>query len=324
MNRCGPPTLLDLLHEPGWIEDPAGGPSAFIVDERASGDAVSVAMADTPVTVPTQIDEPEPLTLSYLGHSTVVIEIDGTRVLTDPILRRRVGPLVRAAAPINAEAWSDIDIVLLSHSHWDHLDLGSLRLLGTDVPLVVPLGVGPRLRARGFREVHEVTPGDVVELAGLVIETTPALHRGFGPPIGPTNLAVGYLISGSRAVYFAGDTALFAGMADLDRDLDLALIPVWGWGPRARATDHLDPMGAARAVEIIRPRIAVPIHWGTLHPVGMHWLRPETRTEPPEAFARHAARIVPTTDVELVPIGSGITIGSGHRPTATGRRRERG
>lgn len=250
------------------------------------------------------------LLMSYLGHSTVVLDLDGVRVLTDPILRRRVGPLVRAAAPIAADAWSDVDVVLLSHSHWDHLDLGSLRLLRPDIPIVVPRGMGPRLRARGFREVIEVVPGDVVRVAGLTIETTPAVHRGFGPPIGPTTLAVGYLLRGSRSVYFAGDTALFEGMREFDRGLDLALIPVWGWGPRARPTEHLDPKGAARAIELIRPRLAVPIHWGTLHPIGMHWLRPDTRVEPPQTFARLVARLVPDTQVRVVPIGGRLRIGA--------------
>ncbi len=265
-------------------------------------------MLDTPVIVSAGRGRVGSLVMSYLGHSTVVLEMDGVRVLTDPILRRRVGPLVRSAPPIHVDAWSEIDVVVLSHSHWDHLDLGSLRLLGTHVPLVVPMGMGRRLRARGFRQVHEVTPGDVVELAGLAIETTPALHRGFGPPIGSTDLAVGFLIAGSRTVYFAGDTALFAGMSELDVGLDLALIPVWGWGPRARPSDHLDPMGAARAVELIRPQVAVPIHWGTLHPIGMRWLRPGTRIEPPEAFARHASRLAPDTEVHVVPIGGTLTI----------------
>lgn len=248
--------------------------------------------------------------MSYLGHSTVVVEMDGARLITDPILRPRVGPLVRATTPIDPGAWADIDVVVLSHSHWDHLDLASLRLLGPDVPLVVPRGMGARLLARGFRGVLEVAPGDTVQVAGLDIETVPALHRGFGPPIGPTELAVGYCIGGSRSVYFAGDTALFEGMRELDRGLDLALIPVWGWGPRARPTEHLDPEGAVRALELIRPRLAVPIHWGTLHPIGLRRLRPDTRVEPPQAFARFAERLAPDIQVRVVPIGDSLTIGA--------------
>ena len=77
---------------------------------------------------------PLSLSMAYLGHSTVLIDIGGVRVLTDPILRRRVGPLVRPGAPVDPVSWSRVDVVLISHSHWDHLDYGSLRLLGTDVP----------------------------------------------------------------------------------------------------------------------------------------------------------------------------------------------
>jgi L-ascorbate metabolism protein UlaG (beta-lactamase superfamily) len=254
------------------------------------------------------VSDGDALVMSYLGHSTVLVELDGVRILTDPILRTRVGPLVRAAPPIGPDAWSDVGVVLLSHSHWDHLDLGSLRLLGPDVRLIVPRGMGRRLRARGFRHVVEVVPGDMTHLDGLTIETVPALHRGFGPPIGPTELAVGYVIGGTRSVYFAGDTALFEGLRGLDRGLDLALIPVWGWGPRARSSDHLDPLGAAQAVQLIRPRLAVPIHWGTLHPVGMRRIRPDTRVDPPHAFARHVARLAPDTNVRVVPIGDSLSI----------------
>jgi len=246
--------------------------------------------------------------MSYLGHSTVLIDVGGVRVLTDPILRRRVGPLVRAGAPVDPDAWRRVDAVLISHSHWDHLDYGSLRLLGQAVPLVVPLGMGARLRASGFREVVEVVPGDDIRVVGLTIEATRALHRGFGPPIGPTELCVGYIVHGPRMVYFAGDTALFAGMAEFDRGIELALIPVWGWGPRARATEHLDPLGAAQAVRLIRPRIAVPIHWGTLHPIGLSRVRPRTRVDPPHEFARLAAAAAPGTIVRVVPIGGTLSL----------------
>lgn len=251
---------------------------------------------------------PLSLSMSYLGHSTVLIDIGGVRVLTDPILRRRVGPLVRAGAPVDPDAWRRVDVVLISHSHWDHLDYGSLRLLGQGVPLVVPLGMGARLRARGFRQVVEVVPGDDIRVVGLAIEATRALHRGFGPPIGPTELCVGYIVQGARMVYFAGDTALFEGMAAFDRGVELALIPVWGWGPRARSSEHLDPLGAAQAVRLIRPRIAVPIHWGTLHPIGLARVRPETRVDPPHEFARLAAAAAPETIVRVVPIGGTLSL----------------
>ena len=247
--------------------------------------------------------------LTYLGHSTVLLEMAGLRLLTDPILRMRVGPLVRAEPPVATEHWQRIDAVLISHSHWDHLDYGSLRLMGPDVPMFVPTGMGSRLRGRGFRRVEELSPGVVTALGPLRIEATDAAHRGFAPPIGPTDLAIGFLLQGAGSVYFPGDTALFDGMTDLARDLDLALMPVWGWGPRAQSHEHLDPLGAARALQLLRPRIAVPIHWGTLHPVGMKWVRPSTRVDPPHTFARLAGELAPETTVHVLPVGGRLDVG---------------
>jgi L-ascorbate metabolism protein UlaG (beta-lactamase superfamily) len=246
--------------------------------------------------------------VTYLGHSTVLLEVAGLRVLTDPILRHRVGPLVRAEAPVDAASWRAIDAVLISHSHWDHLDIGSLRLVGLGVPLVVPRGMGGRLRARGFRHVLELVPGEGTRIGDVRLEATEANHRGFPRPIGPTDLAIGFLLEAGHRIYFPGDTALFEGMTALARDLDLALMPVWGWGPRARSGEHLDPMGAARALQLLRPRLAVPIHWGTLHPLGFRWLRPSTRVDPPHAFARLAAELAPETRVRILPVGGRIVL----------------
>jgi L-ascorbate metabolism protein UlaG (beta-lactamase superfamily) len=252
--------------------------------------------------------DPPHVGLTYLGHSTVLLEMAGLRVLTDPILRMRVGPLVRTEAPVAPEHWQAIDAVLLSHSHWDHLDYGSLRMVGTGTPIVVPTGMGSRLRSRGFRNVEELSPGESTRLGPLRVEATEAAHRGFAPPIGPTSLAIGFLLERHGMVYFPGDTALFDGMAGLARGLDLALMPVWGWGPRAQSHEHLDPLGAARALQLLRPAAAVPIHWGTLHPIGLRWLKPSTRVDPPHTFARLAAELAPETTVHVLPVGGRIAI----------------
>lgn len=246
--------------------------------------------------------------VTFLGHATVLIEMDGVQVLTDPILRSRVGPLVRLAGAADRQHWSDADVVLISHSHWDHLDYGSLKLLGLDRPIVVPRGQGEEMRRHGFRAVTEVKPGDDHEVGGLRIEVVHAEHRGFGPPVGGTELALGYVVHGSQSHYFAGDTAYFAGMAELDVGLDLALLPVWGWGPTAKPSEHLDPMGAARATAVIKPRFAVPIHWGTLHPMGLSWMRPATRIDPPHQYAQLVRRMAPDTTVRVLPNGASMLV----------------
>jgi L-ascorbate metabolism protein UlaG (beta-lactamase superfamily) len=245
--------------------------------------------------------------VTFLGHATLIIEMDGVRVMTDPILRSRVGPLVRAQTPVSEAQRTGIDLVLISHSHWDHLDYGSLRLLGAP-HIIAPRGMAAGLRRRGLSDVSEVEPGDELAWHGLTIETVHAEHRGFGPPVGSTELAVGFVVTGSHRHYFAGDTAFFPAMADLGADIDVALVPVWGWGPTARAGEHLDPSGAARAVAAIRPRYAVPIHWGTLHPAGFSWMRPSTRIDPPHLFAQLVRRQAPQTIVRVLPVGSSLLL----------------
>jgi L-ascorbate metabolism protein UlaG (beta-lactamase superfamily) len=245
--------------------------------------------------------------VTFLGHATLVVEMDGVRVITDPILRNRVGPLVRADSRAPGSLGSGIDLVLISHSHWDHLDVGSLRLID-GAHLVVPRGMAAYLRRRGIRDVSEVEPGDVIDWRGLKVTTVMARHHGFGPPVGGTDLAVGYVLAGRQRVYFAGDTAWFAEMAAMVRPVDVALLPVWGWGPTARGGEHLDPQGAARAVAAIAPRYAIPIHWGTLHPAGLRWMRPSTRIDPPHLFAQLVRRLAPATTVRVLPVGTSLVV----------------
>src|SRR5206468_2087643 len=136
----------------------------------------------------------------------------------------------------------------------------SLRLLGKDVALVVPSGAGRLLDDLGFRSVTELTAGERLVKNGVTLTATRAAHGGFRPPFGPRADAIGYLVDAVGArTYFAGDTDLFAGMADF-APLDVALLPVWGWGPNLRG-GHLDPARAARAVTLLRPGYVIPIHW---------------------------------------------------------------
>jgi L-ascorbate metabolism protein UlaG (beta-lactamase superfamily) len=254
------------------------------------------------------VSEPSPTRVTFLGHATVLIEIDGVRVLTDPLLRERVGPLTRLSGAPPVEAWADIDAVLISHSHWDHLDYGSLKMMGLDSHIVARRGMANDFRRRGFTRVTEVVPGEGLDVGAVRIEAVHAAHKGFGPPVSGTDKCLGFIVHGTRQVYFAGDTAYFEGMADLDIGLDLALLPVWGWGPTAKPSEHLDPMGAARAAAVIRPRVAVPIHWGTLHPVGLRWMRPSTRIDPPHQFALLVRRLAPGTTVRVLPTGASLVV----------------
>lgn len=247
-----------------------------------------------------------PLALDFIGHSSVVIELDGVRLLTDPVTRARVGPLRRVVPVPDRERIRDIDAVFISHLHWDHLDVPSLRHLGADVPIYVPEGSGAWVRGAGFGDVREIAVGGEARLGSVVVRAVPAVHSGYRPPLGPTAPPLGFVIRGSRTVYFAGDTDLFDGMGAFGEPIDLALIPVWGWGPTLGRGLHLDPHRAAQALRLIRPRAAVPIHWGTYWPHALGRVFPERLIEPPAAFVEYAAELAP--DVQTVPTAVGDVI----------------
>ena len=157
------------------------------------------------------------LVVTYLGHATTLIDMDGTRLLTDPVLRTRVGLLMRHGPLPGADATKDLDAVLLSHFHLDHTDMVSLKMLSPETTVIAPVGARALLRGQHFCEVREMTPGDSVRLGSLQITATPAKHEGRRFPWNKPSEALGYLIQGSQKVYFAGDTGLFPGLAELRR-----------------------------------------------------------------------------------------------------------
>jgi L-ascorbate metabolism protein UlaG (beta-lactamase superfamily) len=244
--------------------------------------------------------------LTFAGHATVLLELGGRRFLTDPVLRTRLVHLRRVVAPPAGDLIADLDAVLLSHLHHDHLDLPSLKRVDRSVPVVTARGAGRLARRAGFTDVIELRAGDTVEIAGIPITATFADHDGRRLPRGPRIPALGYVIGASPRIYFAGDTDLFAGMANLG-DLDVALLPVWGWGPSLGA-GHLPPERAAKALTLLEPRMAVPIHWGTLRPVGLAGRMRDLLVDPPHAFAREAARLAPGVRVEVLEPGAAIEL----------------
>jgi L-ascorbate metabolism protein UlaG (beta-lactamase superfamily) len=234
--------------------------------------------------------------IAWLGHSSTAIRLDGLLVVTDPVLRRRVLHLRRETA-VDPTALAHADAILISHTHYDHLDLPSLDQLDRSARMIVPAGAGALMRRRGFRDVSEVVRGDEVDLGALRIRATHADHGSpYRPGTGRTQ-PVGFVIAGSRTVYFAGDTDVFDGMRDLG-PIDVALLPVAGWGPRV-PEGHLDPLRAAEALDLIRPRVAIPIHWGTYSP----WRSPEPNDSAAAKFAELAATTVPSVDVVVLAVG---------------------
>jgi L-ascorbate metabolism protein UlaG (beta-lactamase superfamily) len=243
--------------------------------------------------------------ITFVGHSTVLIELGGARLLTDPVLRDRILHIRREADPPAPESWRDIDAVLLSHTHADHFDPASVRR--AEPPrLLAPAGARRILARRGFREATEMSPGDATEISGVHVQAVPALHDGRRIPLGRRFAGIGYIASdGPRRVYFAGDTAPFPGLADAVGAVDVALLPISGWGPKLHVRHHLGPDTAAQLAAAIRPRIVIPIHWGTLLRVGLGSRRDDILQRPLREFETHLARLAPGVELRaLRPGGS--------------------
>jgi L-ascorbate metabolism protein UlaG (beta-lactamase superfamily) len=239
--------------------------------------------------------------LTWLGHSTVVVDLEGTRVVTDPVLRGRVWHL-RRDAEVTAESLGELDAILVSHAHFDHLDLGSLRRLDKALPVVVPRGAGGLVRRRGFGEVVELDVGEEFEIGAIRIRATHAEHASGRGPFSAKTPSLGYVLDGQASVYFAGDTDLFPEMREL-APLDVALLPVAGWGPTL-GPGHLDPARAAEALRLLRPKVAVPIHWGTLRTL----FAEPAGDRPAREFARLAGALAPEVDVRVLSIGETLAL----------------
>ena len=244
--------------------------------------------------------------VTWLGHATVLVEIGGARLLTDPVLRNRIAHLRRHAPTVAAPR--DVDAVLVSHAHRDHLDLPTLRTLSPPPPLIVaPAGVGRTLRRLTGSSVREVRPGDDLDISGARVEAVPAIHDGRRSPVAQVSESLGYVLSGDGArVYFAGDTAVNDAMRDLG-PIDVALMPIWGWGP-SLGPGHMDPGEAVDALTLIRPQIAVPIHYGTLLPIGLRRRYGHVLRDPLERFQELAAERAPDTQVVVLGPGEDLAL----------------
>jgi L-ascorbate metabolism protein UlaG (beta-lactamase superfamily) len=238
----------------------------------------------------------------------VLLEVGGVRLLTDPALRPWFAHLKRHGAAPAPEITERVNAVLVSHLHLDHLDPASLSRLPRGVRLIVPRGAGDFLRGRGFPHVEELAPGQSQDVGGVEVLATPAVHDGRRWPFrGPRASPIGFVVRGAHSIYFAGDTDLFEGMAALEPGLDLALLPVWGWGPTL-GPGHLDPERAARAAQLLRPRMAVPIHWGTFYPRGRRM--GDRLTAPPREFSDRVAELAPEITVRVLEPGESLALTS--------------
>jgi N-acyl-phosphatidylethanolamine-hydrolysing phospholipase D len=237
-------------------------------------------------------------TVTWIGHSTLLVQMDGVTFLTDPIWSERASPFAfagpkRMVPPgVAFEALPPVDFAVVSHSHYDHADLPTLvRLARTGTRIFVPLRLGDVLRDAGITTVEELDWWDARTVGGVTITCTPAQHWS-ARSLGDRNRTLwsGWVVAGrTRRLYFAGDTAYFDGLKEIGARLgpfDLAAIPIGAYLPPViMKPSHTSPEEALAALGDVRGRVFVPIHWGTFD------LADEPLDDPPRRLQAEAHRL---------------------------------
>jgi L-ascorbate metabolism protein UlaG (beta-lactamase superfamily) len=234
-------------------------------------------VSDVEPSKPPSSVEGDELRVTLINHSTLLLQQRGANILTDPIWSERaspfasIGPRRRRAPGVRFEDLPRIDVVLLSHNHYDHLDIATVRRLAErgQSQFVVPAGVGRWMRSRSIGPIHELDWGESAQIAGTTFHSVPALHfsaRGMFDR--NETLWCGYVIeSANRTVYFAADTGFgehFALIRERFGTPDLALLPIGAYEPRwFMSPIHMGPDEAVRAHQILGAKTSIAIHHGT-------------------------------------------------------------
>lgn len=213
---------------------------------------------------------------TWLGHATVLLEVGGHWVLTDPVWSDRVSPATRIGprrhhpVPLPLRDLPRLSAVLISHDHYDHLDTRTIEWLTSnqDVPFVVPLGVGTHLRRWGVsdRRIVELDWGQAHQVDDLVLTCAEAQHFSGRLFTNNTTLWSSWVVSaaGTRA-FFGGDTGYHPAFTEIGQEhgpFDLTVLPIGAYDPRWRDV-HMDPAEALRAHAELRGDVLLPIHWAT-------------------------------------------------------------
>lgn len=252
------------------------------------------------------------LRATWLGHSTVLLEVDGLRVLTDPVWSERISPFGVAAprrfqpVPIPVTDVPELDAIVISHDHFDHLDRGTIEALaGRTPPFVVPLGVGMYLEAWGIppERVIELDWWESIAIRGVMITATPSQH--FSGRVGNRNktLWASFVIeTANRRVFFSGDTALtpeFEQVRERFAPFDLVMLEVGGFHPSWDHV-HLGPDNALEALRLLGGGPFMPVHWGTFNLALHAWDYPAERL-----YEQHVELLMPQLGAPFEP-GHGL------------------
>ncbi|MDD2666383.1 MAG: MBL fold metallo-hydrolase [Methanocellales archaeon] len=245
-------------------------------------------MNDRDTTGPEELkrsEKEQSVSITYIGHSTVLVESRDFSFITDPIFSNRIARFFRRRkAPLAAsvEDLPPIDSILISHGHYDHLDAPTLKKFAKDIPIVVSKSLRKTIVRLGFSDIRSLSWWEGTKIGKTEIIAVPAFHFSGRPPLLLRNDYQGYIIEGKKIVYFAGDTGLKNDFEEIGKrfEIDLAFLPIGAYSPRFFRRHHLSPEDALRAMALLKAKKMIPIHWGTF---GLSF---EPINEPPERLAK--------------------------------------
>lgn len=234
-----------------------------------------------------ELDE-EDLCVTWIGHASFLVRTKGMNILIDPNWANWLKVIKRVRYPgLAIHDLPNIDLVLVTHAHFDHLDRKTLREIASAQPIIVPDGVGNLVHDLGFKEIHELSDWTSVKMGDMEITLTPChhwgarmlhdSHRGFG----------GYHIQkGSRSIYHGGDSAYFDGFQEIGKrkDVEIALLPIGAYDPPSGREVHMNPEEAAQAFLDLNAKTMIPMHYGSFR------LSYEPIDEPPKRLIECAPK----------------------------------
>jgi L-ascorbate metabolism protein UlaG (beta-lactamase superfamily) len=253
--------------------------------------------------------ENERCRVAFLGHSSALVSMNGLNIITDPHMGSHVFFFIRRKnrIPLRVRDLPPIDLILVSHGHYDHLDLPTIRKLPRKTPAVAPAGLATVLTWGARKHVITLHKWESHRLGDVTVTAVPAAHFLGRPPFFPISRFQGYVIEGDATVYFAGDTGLFKGLSEIGRkwDIDVALLPIGAYSPRSFRRHHMSPEDAIEAGRMLRAKSIVPIHWGAFK------LSLEPMNEPIPRLERAARKAGDASIVKILEPGEALSIGRG-------------
>lgn len=210
----------------------------------------------------------ESFSITWIGHATFLIQLNGLTILTDPVWSKQLGMQKRSTPPgLKLEELPDIDIVLISHGHYDHLSFSTIKRLPGKPLFYVPIGLKSAFTRRGYTHVTDANWWDRFQLEQLELSFVPAQHWSKRTLMDSnTSHWGGWVIEGtSRNIYFAGDSGYFRGFTQIAEQfsMDIILMPIGAYEPEwFMNVSHMNPEHAIRAFLDLKGNVMIPMHYG--------------------------------------------------------------